>query len=669
MNKSNIITNIYVDQQNGNDWHSGTTDNCSVDSGPVKTLEKALDYVDDLRTGNCMQPITIKIMGDEYILDKEIIINNDYITIESYAEKKVKIKGAKRIDGFEKSSFNGIDCIAAKLPDGVICSDVFVNGKRAMLPRYPESGYLYPTDTESKTKQLDDRAEWFVAEKGVFENISHIDEVTVNFNHYWVDEHSGIENYDRNTGKVTMKKTTAFTIFSSRKGSETAENSNAEFSTMEYYLENVREMFKKPNQYFIDNGTNTLYYIPDNKNDIECYMPTVGKMFEVKGRNVNFRNIVFEYSSSEYESECLDERTQKKLANDPQGMSGAYGLINYNHSSGSAVQNCEFKHFGLYGITVNQGCHNINIESSLFTDCGAGGIKIEGDNDPESDINDTFGNTIKNNTITYCGIKYNSACGILLIHSYENNISHNEIAYTYYTGISCGWVWGYIFSKSYDNIIEKNHIHHIGQGKLSDMGGIYILGPQKGTVLRGNLIHDTRCRYYGGQAIYLDEGSSYVTVENNICYNVDAGSLQQHFGFMNIVKNNIFDAGEHGCTLHWRQEMHTGFVAERNILFTRNGMPVYGSSGEEVLVDCFSSDYNLIYAYDDDEPVFYKQYGINKKHNDAMCEHELDTHSIISDPGFEDIDNFNFKLKPSSPAYAIGFKDIDISDVGPKRRN
>ena len=186
MNKSNIITNIYVDQQNGNDWHSGTTDNYSSDSGPVKTLEKALSYVNDLRTGNCMQPITIKIMGDEYILDKEINIHNDYITIESYAEKKVTIKGAKRIDGFEKSSFNGINCVAAKLPDGVIYSDFFVNGKRATLPRYPENGYLYPIDTESKTKRLDDRAEWFIAEKDVFKNISYIDEVTVNFNHYCI---------------------------------------------------------------------------------------------------------------------------------------------------------------------------------------------------------------------------------------------------------------------------------------------------------------------------------------------------------------------------------------------------------------------------------------------------------------------------------------------------
>ena len=110
-----------------------------------------------------------------------------------------------------------------------------------------------------------------------------------------------------------------------------------------------------------------------------------------------------------------------------------------------------------------------------------GRIKIAGDNDSESNTDDIFGNTIKSNTITYCGIKYNSACGNLLIHSYENKILHNEIAYTYYTGISCGWVWGYIFSKSYDNIIEKNHIHHIDQGKLSDMGGIYILGPQKTT--------------------------------------------------------------------------------------------------------------------------------------------------------------------------------------------
>ena len=93
-----------------------------------------------------------------------------------------------------------------------------------------------------------------------------------------------------------------------------------------------------------------------------------------------------------------------------------------------------------------------------------------------------------------------SAVGILSMHSFGNTLSHNHIYDLYYTGISCGWVWGYADSVSKNNRIEKNHIHDLGHGLLSDMGGIYTLGVQPGTVLRGNLIHDVEKANYGGWA-------------------------------------------------------------------------------------------------------------------------------------------------------------------------
>jgi len=121
------------------------------------------------------------------------------------------------------------------------------------------------------------------------------------------------------------------------------------------------------------------------------------------------------------------------------------------------------------------------------------------------------------------------------MHAAGNIITHNHIHDLYYTGISAGWRWGYNESVARDNLIEKNHIHDIGQGWLSDMGGIYTLGVQPGTVLRGNLIHDVNKASYGGWAIYLDEGSSHIIVENNICYRINENAPRVRAAIATVV--------------------------------------------------------------------------------------------------------------------------------------
>jgi hypothetical protein len=43
-----------------------------------------------------------------------------------------------------------------------------------------------------------------------------------------------------------------------------------------------------------------------------------------------------------------------------------------------------------------------------------------------------------------------------------------------------------------------------------------------------------------------------------------------------------------------------------------------------------------------------------------------DVHSLYADPLFVDPEKYDFRLKSDSPAFGLGFKPIDLSNVGPR---
>jgi hypothetical protein len=47
----------------------------------------------------------------------------------------------------------------------------------------------------------------------------------------------------------------------------------------------------------------------------------------------------------------------------------------------------------------------------------------------------------------------------------------------------------------------------------------------------------------------------------------------------------------------------------------------------------------------------------------------FDAHSLVSDPGFVNVSEDDFSLKPDSPAFRMGFKAIDMSTVGLRGQN
>ena len=209
------------------------------------------------------------------------------------------------------------------------------------------------------------------------------------------------------------------------------------------------------------------------------------------------------------------------------------------------------------------------------------------------------------------------------------------------------------------------------------MGGIYTLGVSPGTVIRNNLIHDIDANHYGGWGIYNDEGSTHILIEDNVVYNTKFAGYDIHYAKEITVRNNIFALGREDQLSRTRLEPHKSVFFENNIVYWTGGKLLSGKwhdepyefyfhpknpNGRRTVESTFDMDWNLY--YNPKLPVDSVRFG-----GESFSEWRArgkDVHSLYADPLFIDAARYDFRLRPESPAFALGFRAIDMSRVGPR---
>ncbi len=670
---------VFFVATNGNDGWSGRlpAPNRKGTDGPFATLPAALKAVRASRLQAdpaSKTPAKILIGSGLYFLNQPVSLlpEDSDLVLAAYPNASPVLSGGRPITGWRQVTVEGRNLWAGDIPevrDGKwLFRELWVNGRRATRARYPNRGYLPIAELPDKANEWTQGQSRFRFREGDFKAWPTVTNAEVVAMTRWVESRLPVVNVDEKERMVSFSKRAVFELAPGDL----------------YYAEGALEFLDEPGEWYLDPSAGTLYYLPrpgETLAEIQAIAPVLQQVIRFEGQpdagkfveRVTLRGLTFSHAEWYYPQGFQGAKNKSNVSPSPQADVGGFaqaavgvpGAIHGEGIHGCVIEDCRFTALGNYALELARGCQSNRVTRCEFTDLGAGGAKLG-----ETRIRDQAAEQARANEISHCRIHdggklFASAVGIWIGQSPDNRIIHNLIRDFYYTGISIGWTWGYGPALATNNLVARNHVHHIGVKSdgdgpiLSDMGGIYTLGKQPGTTIRSNLWHDIAGIRYGGWGIYFDEGSSGILAEDNIVYRTTHGGFHQHYGETNIVRNNIFAFARDHQLQRSRSEPHRSFNFVTNIVYFDTGNLLGGDwSG-----DNYFMDWNLYFdARPDAKP---DQLHLGPCTWQQWQERGHDQHSLVADPLFVAPAKNDFLLQSNSPALQLGFRPVDLSSAGP----
>ena len=649
---------LYV-SPTGNDAWSGRAPapNRQQTDGPFRTLERARDGIRALKAAGTLPAggLEVELQPGIYELAQPLSLTADDsgtpecpITYRSRPGKSVRLVGGKVVTGWEPVTdpavlerlapaargrvyqadlrAQGVTDLGEMLPGQTWGAsdpglEVFFADQPMTLARWPNEGYVtipevfgtQPQDIRGTTGFMDgilgyegDRPERWVGEKDIM------------LHGYWfwdwADQRLRVQSIDTVQKRITLEPQPQH-AFGFRQG-------------MYYYAYNLLPELDAPGEWYLDRDRGLLYFWPPapltEGQALVSVAPALVQMQDTV--YVTLRGLTFECTRG----------TALSLSN-----------VNQVRVEQSVIRNTGGWGIGLSGRDSGiEGCDLYNLAS--------GGVSMSGGDRPSL----TPANLFVDNCHLYRFGRWNPICkpGVQ-VDGVGNRVTHNLINDAPHMAI----MWG-----GNDHLFEYNEIHSVVY-QANDAGIMYAgYNPtMRGHMIRFNYFHHV----YGYQnrgcnGVYLDDMFCSATIYGNIFYQVPRAAFIGG-GHDNVVENNVFV----NCdpALHVDARMMGWAAASVPIMKQRlEEMPYQQEpwrSRYPQLLTYLEGNYaqprgnlvarNICWGGRWDEIEESARPGV-----------QLVDNLVGEDPRFVDAAKLDFRLRPDSPAWKLGFTAIPVERIG-----
>jgi hypothetical protein len=621
---------------------------------PFATLQKAQQIARNY-TG---EATTIRVRQGTYYFNQPITFTaadarttTAPLSIKAFDKEQVIISSSKVLKLQWRPYKNGI--MRAQVAGNFLFDELFVNGRLQPIARYPN----YDAEAKHYHGTADDAismarvASWKHPEGGYIHAL-HKSE--------WGDLAYRITGKNA-AGELTME----------------GGYQNNRPSTMHAkyrFVENVFEELDAPNEWYYDKASHTLYYYPPkgmSLNAATFTTPQLETLFDFEGSEAKpVSNITIEGLQLTQTLRTFMKNKEPLLRSD--WTIYRVGAVTMQGTQHCAVRDCYFNAVGGNAMVFSNYNRNSEITGCHIADAGSSGVVFVGDpaavrsplyryeqlNKPD-DLDKTPGPKtnnypanckVYNNLIEGIGQVEKQVAGVQLSMCQSITVSHNTIDDVPRAGINVNeGTWG-------GHIIEYNDVFNTVQetgdhGSFNSWGRDRFWYPNRKMMDSINLVHpelalldvvkpiiirNNRFRCDHGWDIDLDDGSSNYEIYNNLCLN---GGLKLREGFNRKVYNNII--------INNSFHPHVWFKNSK-VSFQHN---IVSSGYFPIGVKYWGGEV--------DNNLFPDTAALNKS-----LKNGTDAHSAYGDPMFVNSAKGDYRVKPNSPAFKIGFENFPMDEFG-----